>query len=207
MHPSSSVENTSTLKFFLLVFILSVPFWLIGALIQLPPKAIPINLPISSLMTFNPLIAALILTYTDNKKSAGMRELLKRAFDYKGIKENKRYIPIIFFLVPVMMFLAYWVMLLIGLPLPAEPHIPLMLVLILFPLSFIGALGEEAGWLGYAIDPMQYTWGALKASIIMARCGLYGIFGRTFKPTMGLMDNMASSRFNSSTGSHCLALQ
>jgi hypothetical protein len=32
---------------------------------------------------------------------------------------------------------------------------------------FIGALGEELGWSGYAIDPMQNHWGALKASIIL----------------------------------------
>jgi membrane protease YdiL (CAAX protease family) len=67
---------------------------------------------------------------------------------------------------PAMMFLAYWVMHLVGLPLP-EPDIPLLLVVILFPVFFMTAMGEEMGWLGYAIDPMQDRWGALKASIIM----------------------------------------
>ena len=62
--------------------------------------------------------------------------------------------------------LAYWVMHLVGLPLP-EPDIPLLLVVILFPVFFMTAMGEEMGWLGYAIDPMQDRWGALKASIIM----------------------------------------
>jgi membrane protease YdiL (CAAX protease family) len=79
-----------------------------------------------------------------------------------------------------MMSLTYWVMLLIGLPLPAEPNIPLLLVLILFPVFFITTFGEEVGGLGYAIDPMQDRWGALKASII--------------------------SRFAASTDSYCLAL-
>jgi len=162
--PIASSVDKSPLKFFLLVFVLSVPFWLIGTVTQLP-KEIPINLPISSFMTFNPLIAALILSYKDNK-SAGMKELLKRALDHKGI-QKRWYIPVLF-LMPAMIFLAYWVMLLIGLPLPAEPHIPLLLVLILFPVFFITAFGEEVGWLGYAIDPMQDRWGALKASIILA---------------------------------------
>jgi membrane protease YdiL (CAAX protease family) len=31
----------------------------------------------------------------------------------------------------------------------------------------IAALGEELGWSGYAIDPMQARWGALKASILL----------------------------------------
>lgn len=32
---------------------------------------------------------------------------------------------------------------------------------------FVAALGEELGWSGYAIGPMQVRWGALKASIIL----------------------------------------
>jgi hypothetical protein len=64
MSTSSSVDK-SLLKFFLLVFVLSVPFWLLDLLTQLP-KGIPINLPISSFQAFNPLIAALILTHTIN---------------------------------------------------------------------------------------------------------------------------------------------
>jgi len=31
----------------------------------------------------------------------------------------------------------------------------------------ITGIGEELGWMGYAIDPMQNRWGALKASIIL----------------------------------------
>jgi hypothetical protein len=65
-------------------------------------------------MAFNPLIAVLILTYRYNK-SAGAKDLLKRAFDYKRIKKKRWYIPIIF-LMPAMMFLAYWIMILAGLP-------------------------------------------------------------------------------------------
>jgi hypothetical protein len=96
--------------------------------------------------------------------------LLKRAFDYKRIKEKRWYIPIIF-LMPAMMFLAYWVMHLAGLPLP-EPYIPLMLVLTFFPMFFVFAVGEEVGWLGYAIDPMQDRWGALKASTVLGSAWL-----------------------------------
>jgi membrane protease YdiL (CAAX protease family) len=163
------------LKFFLLVFVLSVPFWLVDMLTQ-TPRGIPINLPVSSLMAFNPLIAALILTYRYNT-SAGIKEIVKRALDYKRIKERRWYVPIIF-LAPAMLFLAYWAMHLIGLPLPPQPNIPLLLVATLFPVFFISALGEEVGWLGYAIDPMQDRWGALKASIILGTVwGLWHLWG------------------------------
>jgi uncharacterized protein len=160
---SSSADKSHLPKFFLLVFVLSIPFWLVDVLTQMP-KGIPINLPTSSLMAFNPLIAALILTYR-YKKSAGIKDLVKKAFDYKRIKRKRWYVPTIL-LMPAMLFLSYLVMYLVGLPLP-QPNISFLFVLILFPLFFVTALGEEAGWLGYAIDPMQERWGALYASIIL----------------------------------------
>lgn len=78
MRTCSSADK-SPLKLFLLVFVLSVPFWLVDSLTQLQ-QGIPLNLPVSSLMAFNPLLAALILTYRHNK-SAGMKELLKRVIE------------------------------------------------------------------------------------------------------------------------------
>src|SRR5215213_4903206 len=189
--PTSSSVDKSPLKLFLLIFVLSIPFWLVDGLTQLP-KGIPINLPASSLMTFNPLIAVLILTYRYNK-SAGAKDLLKRAFDYKRIKEKRWYVAIIF-LMPAMMFLAYWVMHLVGL-------------VILFPVFFMTAMGEEMGWLGYAIDPMQDRWGALKASIIMgAVWGLWHLWGVYSNRQWVRMDNMAISRFGASMSSYHLAL-
>jgi uncharacterized protein len=170
----SSADKSHIPKFFLLVFVLSIPFWLVDVLTQLP-KGIPINLPASSLMTFNPLIAALILTYR-YKKSAGIKDLVKTVFDHKRIKRKRWYVPTIL-LMPAMLFLSYCVMYLIGLPLP-QPNISLLFVLILFPLFFISALGEEVGWLGYAIDPMQDRCGALKASIILGTVwGLWHFWG------------------------------
>ena len=148
MEESPSADKS--LLRFLLVFIYSVPFWVIGLLIQLPQE-IQINLPVSSLMIISPLIAALILTYKD-EKAAGTKALLKRAFYRKGIK--KRWCLFIILLMPAMMFLAYLIMLVLGTTLPV-PNIPLLLIVLLFLPFFIGAFAEEVGWLGYAIDPMQ----------------------------------------------------
>lgn len=165
MRTSSSVDK-SLPKYFLLVFVLSVPFWMVDVLTQ-PPKGISINLPVSSLMAFNSLLATtLILTYRYNK-SAGIKELVKRAFDYRSIKKKMiGTYHFFFFLMPAMLFLAFWIMYLTGVPLP-EPDIPILFVAILFPLFFISALGEEVGWLGYAIDPMQDRQGTLNGSIIL----------------------------------------
>jgi membrane protease YdiL (CAAX protease family) len=38
---------------------------------------------------------------------------------------------------------------------------------VLFAAFLIAALGEEIGWSGYAIDPMQERWTAFRASVIL----------------------------------------
>jgi membrane protease YdiL (CAAX protease family) len=53
-----------------------------------------------------------------------------------------------------------------GLPLP-NPHIPWLALPVFFVGFFIAGIGEELGWMGYAIDPMQNRLGALKASILL----------------------------------------
>ncbi len=84
----------SRLIFFLLVFGLSSPFWLVGAVTGL--QVLP-GLPVSSLVIVSPVIAALILVYRENG-IAGITKLLKRSFDYKRIRAKVWYAPIILFL-------------------------------------------------------------------------------------------------------------
>lgn len=160
---ASASSKKSPLLFFVLLFALSIPFWLIGAAARggLP---LPINLPVGALMFVCPLIAALILVYREDKL-CGVRKLLKRVFDYARIKPKIWYLPIIF-LLPIIYLMSYWAMCLMGLPLQ-RPRISFMRIPIFFVLFFVTAACEEAGWMGYAIDPMQDRWGALKASIIL----------------------------------------
>jgi uncharacterized protein len=161
-----AAQPDSPLKFFLLVFALSVPFWLIGALTGL--ELLP-GLPVSSLGAFCPLLAALILVYRENK-TIGVTELLKRSFDYKRISAKVWYIPI-FLLMPGVMVLSYGLMRLLGLPLP-NPHYPTVLAVLLMSFAFfIAALGEELGWSGYVTDLLQVRWNALQASLLLGLVG------------------------------------
>ena len=164
MNTSTSVKK-SPLKFFVLVYVLALPFWLLGALAGGLTKAIPINLPISALMFVCPITAAVILTYRE-QKSRGVKQLLARVFDYKRITRKIWYVPAIL-LMPVIMVLSYVVMRLIGVPLPENPYIPFQAIPIFFLVFFISAIGEEVGWSGYAIDPLQDRWSALQASLIV----------------------------------------
>jgi CAAX protease family protein len=162
-HSSNAIASRSgaPLKFFLLVFALSVPFWLIGAAsgVQILP-----GLPVSALGAFCPLMAASILVYRENK-TEGVKELLKKAFDYNRIKAKVWYAPIVL-LMPGVMVLTYGLMRLTGAPLPI-PQFPVLSAPVMFLAFFIAAIGEELGWSGYVIDPMQDRWNAFRAGFLL----------------------------------------
>jgi uncharacterized protein len=147
--------------FFLLVFALSVPFWIYGALTsaQLLPA-----LPVSALGFICPLLAALILISRQDG-SQGAAALLKRAFDIRRISSILWLLPV-FFLEPLMKVLAFLVSRLSGVLIPA-PHFSLLSAISLLLVFFIGGLGEELGWSGYVTEPLQEKYGALIASLVI----------------------------------------
>jgi uncharacterized protein len=157
-------SRRSPLAFFLLVFALSIPFWVVAAMVRqrLP---LPMNLPVSSLSVFCPLIAALILVRKEDGPG-GAKRLLRRVFDYRRIKRKIWYLPIILGM-PLIMVVSYGVMRLMGLPLPAQSRVPLLAIPVLFVVYFAAAAGEETGWMGYAVDPLLDRWSALKTSLVL----------------------------------------
>jgi membrane protease YdiL (CAAX protease family) len=146
--------NRSPLAFFVLVFALSIPIWLIE------PRGWPISASVGA-----PLMAALILVYRV-EGVGGVRRLLRRIFDLRRIRERIWYGPIIF-LMPVIFLLTYEVMRVMGLPFPDEPHFLFLLIPLLFVVFFILAIGEEVGWTGYVTDTLQDRWNALTTGIIL----------------------------------------
>lgn len=147
--------------FFVLVLALTIPFWVLGAVtgLQLLP-----GLPVAALAAVCPGLAALILVHREDR-AAGMKALLKRAFDYTRIRAKVWLAPTLL-LMPVVMALSFGVMRLTGTPVPAA-KITVLPTLTLSVMFFVGSLGEELGWSGYAIDAMQERWGALLASIVL----------------------------------------
>ena len=80
-------RSTSPLKFFVLVFALSVPFWLLGAVTDL--QLLP-GLPMSALALVCPVTAAAILVHRQNG-TPGVIRLLKRALDHQRISSKAWY--------------------------------------------------------------------------------------------------------------------
>ena len=161
-------NKKSYLKIFILVYALAIPFMIVGFVAEHFSIEFPFNLPISALMIAVPITVALILVHRQDKLD-GVKWLLKECFDFKTVKKKIWFLPSIF-LMPILMVISYWVMLLIGLPLP-KPNIPLFTFPILFAIYFFAAVFEEAGWMGYAIDHMLDRWSALKSSSILGSVG------------------------------------
>ena len=167
----------SPLTFFGLVFALSTPFWWIGSMtdLQLMP-----GLSVSALMTFCPMVAALLLVCRERGTTGG-RALLKRSFDFRRIADTRWYLPVML-LMPLVSLVVYALMRGFGLPLPARvpqaqalaqvlaqvlADLPLGSALLMFAAFFVGALGEELGWSGYVLGPLQRRWSAFQSSLIL----------------------------------------
>jgi membrane protease YdiL (CAAX protease family) len=147
--------------FFVLVFVLSIPFWVLGMInpIQLLP-----GLPISALGVFTPALSALILVYK-NERLSGVLQLLGRSFDFKRV-QNKRWYLAFILINPVIAILAYGLMRAVGKSIP-NPTLSLLAIFPMFVLFFISALGEEIGWTGYATEPLQRRWGIAIAGLAL----------------------------------------
>ncbi len=158
---SSRKHERNVLPFFVWTVVLITPFWALGAWtgIQLAP-----GLPLAALGVFCPMLAAAIMAYQADKK-AGVSALLKRSLDFDRIQAKKWYLPVLL-LMPAVSVLSFWTLRLTGISVP-DPQIAILPAIALSLATFIGALGEELGWSGYAIEPMQERWGALRASLIL----------------------------------------
>lgn len=149
------------LAYFFWVTLLAVPFWIFGG-DRLP---LPVNLPTGALVTFVPTIAAAITSYRYGGARA-VRALLKRAADYQKVRDRRWYLPALL-VMPLVAVLSYALMRLTGRPLPAQVELSLLMALAFLALFLISDIGEELGWTGFALEPMQQRWGALGAGLLL----------------------------------------
>lgn len=156
--------SKSPLRFFLLVFALSVPFWVLGAATENRSTGLPVNIPISAQMACCPLLAALILLHRESRFT-GVWHILRSTIDHRCITRRISYIPIIL-IMPLVMLLSYGIMRLLGRPMP-DPEIPWLAIPVFMVVFFAAAMGEEAGWMGYAFGPLRERWNAITTSLVL----------------------------------------
>ncbi len=146
--------------FFAMVFALSVPLWIIGAVTGL---LLPLGLPFGALMAFNPLVAAALLVYRRDGKT-GVKTLLRQSVDPRRI--TTRWFAVAVLLMPIVLGLEYGFLRISGIAVP-RPDFSLLNAMLLFAVFFIAAIGEEAGWQGYAAGLLQKKHDALTASLVL----------------------------------------
>ncbi len=153
-------KNSSLLNFVLLLFGLSIPLWVTGAIydVQLFPGFRLFQLPLAM-----PAAAALILIYREHGRD-GVVALLKRTYDFRNIKPKIWYLPILL-IYPSIGFLDYLIQRLSGTSFPSL-HFSLPIFLGYSTVFFL-TFGEELGLSGFAIDRLQQRYGALASGILL----------------------------------------
>lgn len=89
-----------------------------------------------------------------------------KALDFRKIRNKVWYLPA-FLLIPSLYILSYIVIRRAGLPLPESIEIPYLVAPLFLIMFFVGGLGEELGWTGYALDPLEERFGTVKAAFIL----------------------------------------
>jgi len=150
-------------RFFLLLFLLSLPFYALGLAGDRLPFAT--FLPLNALMAFVPMTAAIILVARDTGV-AGARAFLARALDYRRIT-SAGWILAAVLLMPIVFVVAYGVVRLDGRALPDLRVFSVPEIVAYFLMFFVGAIGEELGWQGYAYAGLKTGRSALSVALII----------------------------------------
>ena len=149
--------------YFALVLILSLPFYALGTTGASLPFAPA--LPISAIMAMLPMIAAALLVWRRGKGRAVIR-FFRQSFAVQGVR-HMRWIIASLVIMPVAFALTAGLVWLSGTTLPTLQSVRAPMILASFALFFIGAVGEEIGWQGYAYPSLTKRYSALQAALII----------------------------------------
>jgi membrane protease YdiL (CAAX protease family) len=152
--------NSSPFRFFALVFVLSIPFWLYGAFVS--TQLLP-GLPVSALMAICPGVVAGILVFRSGGPGL-LSSFLRRIGDFGRMRPWAWLVSL--GTMPVVMVLSAAILVLMGKVLPPF-EIGLMQTIGLFALFFVAATAEELGWTAYATGPLVKKQGLIVAGLIL----------------------------------------
>ncbi len=154
--------TSQALRYFLIVFVLSVPFYLLGTtgarLTGLP------LLPTSALMAFVPMVAASMLIF--HKRRAGGTLMWGRNILRLNWRGNVRWYVTALLFIPVVCLVEFAVLRLSNSSVPV-PKVAFGDVLFLFAVFFAAAVGEEVGWQGYAYPALRKREGVLVSALVL----------------------------------------
>jgi uncharacterized protein len=154
-----SRESRRAAAYFGLVFILTIPFWILGAAVDV--RLLP-GLPISAFAVVVPALAAGLLSVWDGGGQA-LASLLARALDFSRAGWRLLVIALVN---PALFGLAFLALRFSDGNI-ANLSFDAVEALLLFALFLPCALLEELGWSGYAVDRLQTRYSPLAAAFIL----------------------------------------
>jgi len=166
MHQNQTASpGKESFWFFVLAFLFSWMLWTprlleAAGLIKLPVIA---GILLGNLALFGPALAAFILTGSKQGKSA-VGDLWRRGW---RLNASKVWLLPAVLIMPCIAGVTLLVMQLMKIPVEWQYAQPLAMIALIFILIYLGAIGEEYGWRGYALDRLQSIWTPLKASLLL----------------------------------------
>jgi uncharacterized protein len=154
----------SPLAFFALTVALFAPFPVLATFFHV--SGLPKNAPVTDFVAaFVPATAALLLVHRA-EGAVGVRRLLHRVVDYERITNKRWYLAVV--LLPVVSLGAtYGLMVATGWQFQRQPELPLATMLLFVAVFLLAAAGEELGWSGYVLEPLQDRFGALGGNLVL----------------------------------------
>lgn len=153
--------SSAVLKYFGLLFLISVPFWVLGALSD--DMFLP-GLPLSALMVVCPVMIAAILVSRNGGRSA-LWTFLAQAMDCRKMRPWAWIATL--GTMPLVMVLSGGLQTASGTDLPPMKF-EVGQALILFTVFFLAATAEELGWTGFATSPLLKARGILGTGLIIS---------------------------------------
>lgn len=150
------------LLYVLLVFLLSVPIWLIDRALDLPNQ-VPVDRPISAFAVLATTLAALLMAqFMGGREAAG--HLLKTSFDAGAVRKPYWWL-IALLLMPGLFLAQYMVLASAGSPMPAT-KLSIGSSALLLALLLPAAWFEELGWQGF-MYPRLKSYGPLISGLVI----------------------------------------
>ncbi len=159
----SQTKNGTAALFFGLVLLLSMPFYALGLLHFSLPFAEA--LPLSALLALVPAIAALGLVARHSGVAAA-GGFFKSAFTIGGTP-NAGWVILALGFMPAAFALTAGLIWLSGAALPPVHWLSASAIIPAFALFFLGAVGEELGWQGYATPRLIKRYSPLQTALII----------------------------------------
>lgn len=158
----ASISTRSPLTFVVLLLGLAIPIWGISRFVGVIES---LKIPITDLMLgFTPLAASAMLILR-NEAPRDLARFLKSFFNFRALVRSG-WMPATLLLAPLIYLLTWSCLHLIGHR--GATGISWSRLPFIAAIMFLLAIGEEGGWTGYLLDPLQCRFGAVGASLIIA---------------------------------------